>query len=437
MRGDEKTMEELIIRGGSPLRGTVQASGAKNAALPVMAASLLTEGVTVLHRVPRLRDVATMVALMRGLGAEVEWVGPASLRLRGDTVECTAPSPGLVCRMRASVCVLGPLLARHGRATLARPGGCTLGPRPIDLHLKGLRALGARIEERPDYLTAGAEELRAADIHLAGPRGSTVLGTANVLMAATAARGRTVIRCAAREPEIQDLARFLVACGAQIRGIGTPTLTITGSSRLRGVEHQLIPDRIEAATFLAAGVATRGGVRVEGARPEYLRATLRSLRAAGARVGITPEGVEARCDGPLRAVDLTTGPYPGLPTDVQPQLSTLLCLARGSGLVHERVYPERFAHVEPLRAMGARIVRDGPRARIRGKGALRGTPVRAPDIRAGAALVVAGLAAHGVTTISGVDQIDRGYQDLETRLRALGADIRRRARRGRAARKSA
>ncbi len=419
-------MQELVIRGGRPLQGTVDASGAKNAALPVLAASLLTQEPTVLHRVPRLTDVETMTATLRALGLELEWTGPADLRIAPTGTGGTVAPRELVRRMRASVCLLGPLLATRGAATMPLPGGCVIGHRPIDLHLKGLRALGADIREDEHQVYARTDGLKGARIDMCGPRGSTVLGTANVLMAAVLAEGETVIEGAAREPEVQDLADYLVACGAQISGIGTRTLRVAGRSRLHGVDYHLIPDRIEAGTFLCAAAITGGDVSVKNLRPEHMEATLKVLQEAGVRISDTGGTLRARAERPLQPTRLATAPYPGLPTDMQPQLTAMLCVANGISEVQENVYPERFTHMPALQRMGARVECDSSRARIYGVSALHGARVIATDLRAGAALVLAGLAAEGETCIKGLNQIERGYQTPALKLRALGADVQRR-----------
>ncbi|MCK4283732.1 MAG: UDP-N-acetylglucosamine 1-carboxyvinyltransferase [Candidatus Brocadiae bacterium] len=416
-------MERIVVRGGRPLIGTVRISGAKNAALPIMAAAILTDSPSVLHRVPRLTDVATISTILRALGVSAEWIGPDSLRLvpsRNGPVE--APSH-LVRQMRSSICVLGPLLAMRGAARMATPGGCVIGDRPIDLHLKGLNALGARIEINGAHISGRADRLRGTSIDLKGPYGSTVLGTANVLMAAALAEGRTLIKHAACEPEVQDLARFLNGCGAHIRGIGTPTLVIEGVKSLHGTEHTIIPDRIEAGTFLAAAASTGGEITLEGLRADHLRAVIEAMGRMGVEFHEAEDALTVRRPGPLQAIGLATSPYPGLPTDMQPQLSALLCLTRGISTVREGVHPCRFTHVGELQRMGARIVQGDGQTIIEGVGQLHGAHVTAADLRGGAALMVAALAADGETTISGVDQIDRGYQTLEERLTMLGADI--------------
>ena len=419
-------MEELVIEGGTPLQGTVRASGAKNAALPIIAAVLLTEGETVLRRVPGLTDVSTILSIVRALGVEAAWVGPNCLRLLPSDTGGTVAPPEPVRRMRGSVCVLGPLLATRGAVTVPMPGGCVIGERPIDLHVKGLRALGAEVEADDVQVRARTDGLRGARVDMTGPNGSTVLGTANVMMAATLAEGTTVIEHAAREPEVQDLAAYLTACGARIRGVGTSTVTVHGVNRLRGVEHELIPDRIETGTFLAAGAVTGGEVWVEDCRADHLSVTLDAFRRMGIRLERSGKSLCARAPERMRPMDLETAPYPGFATDMHPQVSTLLSLADGVSTVTEKVYPERFTHLTALNRLGARFLRSGNRAVINGVAELHGDSVEALDLRAGAALVLASLAAEGVTRITGVDQIDRGYQDLEEALRSLGARIHRR-----------
>jgi UDP-N-acetylglucosamine 1-carboxyvinyltransferase len=417
--------EHIEIAGGRPLTGTLTVSGAKNAALPIMAASLLTQGRTTLTHVPRLRDVETMAAILRELGVNVRWTGPNTMTLEPTALpEPVAPGE-LVREMRGSICVLGPLLATRGVAGVPLPGGCVIGERPIDLHLKGLRALGASIQEQEDLVIARADGLRGAEMNLCGQRGSTVTGTANVLMAAALARGRTIIRRAAREPEVQDLCHYLVACGARIEGIGTDRLIIDGVDRLHGTEHRVVPDRIEAGTLLVAAAATRGSIILRGACPDHMAALLECLREIGATVEVQGKTVRLAVAGPLEGVDIETAPHPGLPTDMQPQLSALLCTVDGRSIVHENVYPDRTTHVPHLSRMGAQVVLGKGSAMIEGVPELRGAAVHADDLRSGAALVIAGLTASGTTTITGLDQLDRGYQRLEPRLRKLGADIRR------------
>jgi UDP-N-acetylglucosamine 1-carboxyvinyltransferase len=417
--------DHIRIVGGKQLQGTLTVSGAKNAALPIMAATLLTRGRTTLNRVPRLRDVETMAAILRELGVDVRWTGPNTMVLEPTArPEPVAPRE-LVHAMRGSICVLGPLLATRGVAGVPLPGGCVIGDRPINLHLMGLRALGAQIQEQEDLVIARADGLRGAEMNLAGERGSTVTGTANVLMAATLARGRTVIRRAACEPEVQDLCRYLAACGACIEGIGTPELIIHGVQELRGTEHIIVPDRIEAGTMLVAAAITRGSITLHGARPMQMDALLGCLSEAGAQIRVDPGTVHLSTPGPLHGVQVDTAPHPGLPTDMQPQLSALLCTTEGRSIVHENVYPDRTTHVAHLRRMGATIRLYSNRTIIEGGSELHGSEVHAEDLRAGAALVLAGLAARGTTIVTGLDQIDRGYQNLASRLQELGADIQR------------
>jgi UDP-N-acetylglucosamine 1-carboxyvinyltransferase len=428
-------MERIVIEGGRPLHGTVRVSGSKNAALPIMAAAILTRGTSILHEVPRLADVETMRAILSALGVEAEWIGPGSLRLSTADVDACETPPDLVRRMRGSVCVLGPLLARRGAAALPLPGGCVLGKRPIDLHLKGLQALGAqflldetrvrgRIGRAGRTGRAGrACRLRGARVNMGGPHGSTVLGTANLMAAATLAEGRTLIINAACEPEIQDLADFLTACGARISGVGSPIIAIEGVRELHGAEHALIPDRIEAGTYLTAAAAAGGEVRLAGVRPEHMTAVLQFVQRIGVRLDWQAGALRVRRPGQLQPAHLTAEPYPGLPTDMQPQLASLLCLAGGTSSVNDSVYPQRFTHMEELRSMGARVAAVPQGLAIEGVAALHGAQVRAADLRAGAALAVAALAAEGATTLTGVEQIDRGYQDFEAKLQSLGAQV--------------
>jgi UDP-N-acetylglucosamine 1-carboxyvinyltransferase len=416
-------MARIIVEGGVSLRGTVTVSGAKNAALPIMAATLLSDGPSVLKRVPDLRDIETMAEILRGLGVVTE-------RMSDGTVHCEVRDPetvlapyDLVSTMRGSICVLGPLLARRKRAKVSLPGGCVLGVRPIDLHLKGLRALGARIEIEHGYLVAEAEELRGAEIYLGGQFGSTVLGTANVLMAATLARGTTVIDYAACEPEIQDLGNFLVKMGAKIEGIGTPRLVVEGVTSLKGAEHSVIADRIEAGTFMVAAAVTRGDVLVDQCRGDHLTAVIDKLNDVGVRVERKNGTLRVNATGRLKATELTTHTYPGLPTDLQAQFMALLSVADGMSIVSEKIYPDRFMHAAELNRMGADIRKDGANAIVQGVSNLSGAEVMASDLRASAALVLAGLVARGKTEVHRVYHIDRGYERIERKLQDLGARI--------------
>lgn len=416
--------ERLEIRGGRQLDGSIAVSGAKNAVLPIMAACLLTRGRSVLHRVPRLRDVETMIGILRSLGMHVDWLGPHTLSLEPTSNPAPVPQGELVRAMRGSICVLGPLLATHGVAAVPLPGGCVIGARPIDLHLFGLGRLGASITEQDDIVIARAERLRGAEMVLAGPRGSTVTGTANVLMAAALAEGRTVINAAAAEPEIADLCRYLASCGAAIDGIGTNRLVIEGVKELHGAEHTVIPDRIEAGTYLVAAAITGGTVKLTGACEAHMTALLDVLREMGAHLRCQETDISLSMGSDLLAASCETAPHPGVPTDMQPQLTALMCTASGISQVHERVYPDRTTHVPELEHMGARFSVSGSRIQVHGS-SLSGAAVHAKDLRAGAALVLAGLAADGLTIVTGLDQLDRGYEGLEERLRKLGADVQR------------
>ena len=413
----------LEIDGGVPLRGSVRVSAAKNAALPALAASLLTAEPVRLTNVPDLVDVRTMVRLVETLGATIR-------RERGELAAQVARVTNdvapydLVSTMRASVLVLGPLVARHGSARVALPGGCAIGVRPIDQHLKGLARLGAEIAIENGYVVARASRLKAARI---ATDLVTVTGTENLMMAAALAEGTTVIENAAREPEVVDLATLLTAMGARIRGAGTPRVEIEGVSELAGTSHRIIPDRIEAGTLIVAGAITGGDVTVTDLVPDHLSALMAKLEECGVALEVGPTSVRVRGPGRPRAADVTTSPFPGFPTDMQAQVMTLLGLADGQSRVTETIFENRFMHVAELARMGARIETDGAIAVIRGVSRYQGAPVMASDLRASAALVLAGLAAHGRTTVSRVYHLDRGYERLETKLTALGAHIERRA----------
>jgi len=413
----------LEIDGGVPLRGSVRVSAAKNAALPALAASLLTAEPVRLTNVPDLVDVRTMVRLVETLGATIR-------RERGELAAQVARVTNdvapydLVSTMRASVLVLGPLVARHGSARVALPGGCAIGVRPIDQHLKGLARLGAEIAIENGYVVARASRLKAARI---ATDLVTVTGTENLMMAAALAEGTTVIENAAREPEVVDLATLLTAMGARIRGAGTPRVEIEGVSELAGTSHRIIPDRIEAGTLIVAGAITGGDVTVTDLVPDHLSALMAKLEECGVALEVGPTSVRVRSPGRPQAADVTTSPFPGFPTDMQAQVMTLLGLADGQSRITETIFENRFMHVAELARMGARIETDGAIAVIRGVSHYQGAPVMASDLRASAALVLAGLAAHGRTTVSRVYHLDRGYERLETKLTALGAHIERRA----------
>ncbi len=416
-------MDYFQINGGIRLRGTIVVGGAKNAALPIMAASILTEGETVLKGVPRLEDVRHLSVLLERLGVSVTREENGDIRLKVlDEMNCHAEYD-LVRKMRASVCVMGPLLAKRRKAQVSLPGGCNIGDRPIGLHLFGLKALGAELGLVSGDVHLQARRLKGSEMFLGGPFGSTVLGTANVLMAACLAEGTTVIESAACEPEVVDLADYLNACGARITGQGTPRITIEGVRELRGCEHTVIPDRIEAGTFMIAGAITNGDVKVGNCRLDHLMAAVDRLRAIGVNVERAGDGVEVSCSRHLEPVGVTTQPYPGFPTDLQAQIMTLLCLADGNSIVTEKIFPDRFTHVAELGRMGAKLRKEGSTVVVEGVKELIGAPVMASDLRASAALVLAGLVAKGQTKVSRVYHIDRGYERIEQRLAALGADI--------------
>ena len=414
-------MERYLVDGCVPLRGTVAASGAKNSALKILAATLLAPGTYRIERVPRIADVETMRKVLGRLGAHAEFEGDTATVSVPDAVGTEAPYD-LVRQMRASIIVLGPLLARAGKARVAMPGGCNIGSRKIDLHLRGLERMGAEISFDHGYLDATASGLVATHISLDFP---SVGATENLLMAACLAKGTTVIENAAREPEIQDLARFLRAMGAEIGGEGTPTIEITGVEGLRPADHSVIGDRVEAGTMLIGAAATRGDVTVTDVDPQHLDLVLSKLTDAGAEVDAGVSSVRVAMVGRPTPVDFVTLPYPGFPTDLQPQMMVLLSLADGTSIATENVFESRFMFTDELVRMGAEIRTEGHHAVIRGRPALEAAQVHSPDIRAGAALVIAGLVAPGTTEITGVGYIDRGYEGLEWKLGALGARIRR------------
>lgn len=416
-------MESLLVKGGVPLHGEVHISGAKNAVLPIMAATLLTAERCVIHRVPDLSDVQFMGKILSSLGAEVKWNG-SSLTV------CAAKIQGhgdyeLIRKMRGSICILGPLLGRLGKAQVSLPGGCVIGTRPIDLHLKGLRDLGAKITIDKGYVIARAPKLRGAELFLGGRAGPTVLGTANIMMAATLGEGVTIIESAACEPEVMDLAAFLNAMGAKIVGAGSPTITITGVDRLHGAEHEVIPDRIEAATFAIAAAATDGEVTLKGARADHMHAVLDKLRESGVKVERRGPDITVRRNGRLKPVDITTLPYSGFPTDCQAQIMALMALTPGLSIITERIFEARFMHVPELARLGADVSIEGPSAIVKGGKPLSGAPVMASDLRASAALLIAGMAAKGTTQVNRIYHLDRGYEKIDEKLKGLGARIER------------
>jgi len=413
------------INGGNRLRGTVRISGAKNAALPIMAAALLCEGEVILRDVPLVADVTFLAELLRKLGMEVEWRPDGALRLVvRDEMNCKAEYD-IVRKMRASICVLGPLLGRRHKAEVAMPGGCAIGDRPVDIHIRAMRLLGAEVELVGGDIIARAKKLRGAEMFLGGPFGSSVLGTANAIMAAVLAEGTTVIEMAACEPEVVDLANFLNQCGASIRGHGTPRITIEGVRALKGCEYRIIPDRIEAGTFMVAAAITNGEIELLNCRLDHLLAFVDRLNATGVQVERNAERVIVSSARRLEGIEVTTQPFPGMPTDLQAQIMALLCLADGNSIITEKIFPDRFLHVAELNRMGANLHRSGPTVIVQGVKRLIGAPVMASDLRASAALVLAGLAARGTTRVNRIYHIDRGYERIDEKLRALGAEIER------------
>lgn len=418
-------MQHFEIVGGNRLKGVVPISGAKNASLPIMAASILVDGETILHNVPDLADVRHLQVLLGRLGVKSQRDDSGAMHLRVEDEMNTHAEYELVSKMRASVCVMGPLLAKRKRAQVSMPGGCAIGDRPIDMHIQGLCALGAEFEFVNGDVLLRNKKLTGADIFLGGPFGSSVTATANVLMAATLADGRTIIESAACEPEIVDLANYLNACGARIAGQGTPQLTIEGVSSLTGTEHRIIPDRIEVGTFMIAAALTNGELELQGAQFEHIRAVVDRLRQVGVIVERAEKGLIVSSSRRLEPVQITTQPYPGFPTDLQAQAMALLCLADGNSMITEKVFPDRFLHVGELNRMGAHLRKAGPTVMIEGVKRLVGAPVMASDLRASAALVLAALIAKGTTQVQRVYHIDRGYETIERKLAAVGANIRR------------
>lgn len=421
-------MEVLRIRGGLPLSGRIAVSGAKNAALPIFAAALLTEDTVTIENVPDLSDLKFMADIMRHLGAEIEQSAPGTYKIKTPELKPKAPYD-LVRKMRASVCLMGPLIGRLKRCEVSMPGGCVIGPRPIDLHLKGFKKLGCDVDTRSGYILIDASHAKGSEIFLGGRHGSTVTGTANILMAAVLLPGITRIESAACEPEIVDLCNMLVKMGAIIEGIGSHVLTIEGVKRLKGCKHSIIPDRIEAGTLVIGAAMCGSNVTVEGISATCLGALMDKLEEAG----VPCESVNGPGNAPgihvrgsqrhLRPVDVITLPYPGFPTDLQAQICAMLTLAPGLSVITEKVYPNRFMHVPELCRMGADIAVEGPSAIIKGVRQLSGAPVMASDLRASAALVLAGLAAQGETWVQRIYHLDRGYDRLDEKLKLLGADI--------------
>lgn len=416
-------MERLIVKGGNRLVGTVKTSGAKNAVLPIIAASILGTSPSRLDEIPALEDVRTICAVLECLGIKVDASEPHTLKIDSrEITSCEAPYE-LVRSMRASFLVMGPLLARKGYARISQPGGCAIGTRPIDLHLKGFEALGVKIEQGHGYIEASAPEgMTGANIYLDFP---SVGATENIMMAAAMADGTTVLENPAEEPEIVDLANYLNQMGARVRGAGTNVITIEGVSELHGVQHSVIPDRIEAGTYMIAAAMTGGDVIIENVLPEHQKPLIAKLREAGALVEEDIDRIHVVGSGRLKAVDIKTLPYPGFPTDMQAQMMAMLSVAEGRSKITETVFENRFMHVVELNRMGANITTEGRSAVITGPAHLTGCTVRATDLRAGAAMILAGLVAEGATEICDIYHIDRGYEEIAAKLTRLGADIKR------------
>ena len=418
-------MDKLIITGGKRLCGTVSISGSKNATLPILAAAILGETASVIHNVPDLIDIKTLCSILKRLGIKITQDGPHTLVMNPKHLCRYRASYDMVKKMRASICILGPLLGRFGKAEVSMPGGCVIGPRPINLHLKGLKTLGAKLSIKHGYIFADGSRLRGSEVFLGGRFGSSVLATANVMMAAVKAKGTTVIENAACEPELVDLANFLNKMGAEIKGAGSHMITIEGVKELQGAEYTIIPDRIEAGTYMVAGAITKGDIWIEGARMEHMHALIDKLREAGVKIQNKDGKIRVKNLGRLRPVDVITFPYPGFPTDMQAQFMALMTLVPGLSIITEKIYPQRFMHIPELLRMAADISLDGATAVVKGVKHLSGAPIMASDLRASAALILAGLAAEGITDVNRIYHMDRGYERMTEKLQGLGADIRR------------
>jgi UDP-N-acetylglucosamine 1-carboxyvinyltransferase len=416
-------MDKLVVKGGARLTGRVEISGSKNSALPILAATLLTPETCVIRNVPDLSDIRFMLEILRQLGAKVTFEDGV-VTTRAENVLSEVPYD-LVRKMRASICVLGPILARNGRATISEPGGCSIGDRPIDIHLKGLAELGAASHSEGGNVHIPKANLVGKEIFLGGKFGSTVLGTDNVMMAATRAKGLTIIESAACEPEVRDLADFLNKMGAKIVGHGTRRVEIEGVDHLSGCEHTVIPDRIEAGTYMVAALITQGDVLLAGADPDHLVNVIDRMKSCGAHIKANGEGIQVSATRKLSSIDLVTETYPGFPTDMQAQMCALMSVTPGISAITEKIFPSRFMHLSELRRMGARVELEGATAILHGVEFLSGAPVMASDLRASAALVLAGLVSRGTTEVNRVYHIDRGYEHIDEKLRKLGADIER------------
>jgi len=418
-------MEKLIISGGTALRGTVHISGSKNACLPILAATVLTPDKCTIRNVPDLADVRAMCAILKWIGVQVKHDRKAGvIETKAENVVGVAPYD-LVRKMRASVCLLGPLLARLRSCKVSMPGGCIIGNRPIDQHIKGLMRLGAEIVMEAGYVNARCTELVGTDVFMGGRFGSTVTGTANVLMAAALAKGVTIIECAACEPEIEDLAIFMNKMGAHIKGAGSPTMEVEGVPELHGADHTIIPDRIEAGTFMVAAALTGGDIEIKGACATHLGAVRDKLEESGVNVQRTNGTIRVSGGATRRPFDVTTMPYPGFPTDMQAQMCALMSLTPGISVVTEKIYPNRFMHLSEMARLGADVALESNTAIIKGVNRLSGAPVMASDLRASAGLVLAGLAAEGETDVKRIYHLDRGYEHIDQKLRNLGASVER------------
>ncbi len=415
-------MDKLVIEGGIRLKGEVTVSGSKNAVLPILAATLLTDEPCVIKNVPNLRDTNTMLKILRSLGKNAEF-DKGTVTVSPTQHTSFVADYKLVSTMRASFCVLGPLLAKFKKAKVSLPGGCIIGVRPVDLHLKGIRSLGADITVESGYVLAKATHLKGNQVYLGGVYGSSVLATDNVMMAATLAKGKTIIECAACEPEVADLAEFLIKMGAKIKGHGTPIIEVEGVKQLGGCEHTIIPDRIEAGTLMVASLITKGDITIKNVFSGHLGALIDKLEEAGASISKTGSSIRVRHKGRIRPINVTTLPYPGFPTDMQAQIMSLMSITQGISVITEKIYPDRFMHVSELNRMGAHIQREGPHAIVEGVKQLSGAPVMASDLRASASLVLAGLVARGRTSVSRIYHLERGYENMEEKLQGLGAKI--------------
>lgn len=416
-------MDKILVHGGHRLSGTVRVSGSKNSALPILAASLLTKEPCIIRHIPDLSDIHFMLQILNNLGAEVERASGVAT-IKAEKISTVAPYD-IVRKMRASVCILGPLLGREKEATAALPGGCVIGDRPIDLHLRGFEALGAAVRIQGGDVKLFASKLTGANVNLSGKFGSTVLGTDNVMMAAVLADGVTIIEGAAEEPEVVDLADFLIKMGAKIEGAGTSKIVIEGVNELHGAEHTVIPDRIEAGTFLAAAAIAGDDVTVTRLNASHLTAVTDALKAAGHHIEIEPMAIRVLRNGGGLPLELRTEPYPGFPTDMQAQMCALLATTPGVSAVTENIFPQRFMHISEMKRMGAQVQLEGSTAVLRGVEQLSGAPVMASDLRASAALVLAGLKADGITEVNRVYHIDRGYESIDDKLNGIGAQIER------------